>query len=341
MLHLSMGAMTLVLFLFSLTVGAVEIPLADVIAILAAKLGLAVRTVDEVQAVVLTEIRLPRLLQTVLIGAALGTGGAALQGLFRNPLVEPGIIGVSGGAALGAVGVILLGNALFMGLVPWLGNLLLPFAAFVGALLATVMVHRLATHQGRTHITVLVLSGVAVNALAGALLGFAIFYADDQQLRTFTFWSLGDLGGATWDTLLLSGPMIGLPVAYLLSLQKPLDALALGEAEAFHSGINVERLKSVAIVLTAVAVGTAVAFAGIIGFVGLVIPHLVRMAAGPAHRYVLPGSALGGASLLLAADLFARTAIAPAELPIGIVTALAGTPFFIGLLVSSKKKNML
>ena len=326
---------------FSLSIGALELSLKGVFSILLSRLGLSHGEFTTAQEVVLMNIRLPRLLFTVLIGSALGVSGAVLQGLFRNPLVEPGIIGVSSGAALGAFAVIL-------GLTGFLGNIpdnfrlwLIPPFAFLGGLVATFFTLRLGHYQGKVRTTILILAGVAINSLAGAMIGLGIFYANDRQLRSFTFWTLGDLSVATWDKILLITVPI-LVAFYGLNRQaKALNAIALGEAEAHHSGVNVERVKRTIIFLSALCVGVAVSFSGIIGFIGLVIPHVVRMLFSSDHRIVLPASALGGAILLIIADIVARVLVVPSELPIGVVTATMGTPFFIYLLIMAKRKNLL
>lgn len=329
------------LFLCSLAVGAVPISLTGIVKILANEVGIGSYAVSDVDSLVLVNIRLPRLVFTMLIGAALGIAGASLQGMFRNPLVEPGIIGVSSGAALGAVAVIIGGQMISPALADAPGPWLLPLFAFLGALAATFVTLRLGNYQGRTQVTILILAGVAITALAGAVIGLAIFYADEQQLRTYTFWTLGDLSVATWEKIAILAPLVLLPVVGLGALARPLNALALGEAEAFHSGVNVERMKMLTMIFCGLAVGTSVAFAGIIGFIGLVVPHIIRMTFSPDHTLVLPASALGGAGLLVLADIFARTVVAPAELPIGIVTAIIGTPFFVYLLTTAKRKKMI
>lgn len=337
-----LSILVVVLFLYSLSIGAVPISVSEIVRILLSKIGLTDAQATDVQSLVLLNIRLPRLLFTVFIGAALGISGAALQGLFRNPLVEPGIIGVSSGAALGAIAVIMsgtiFGSAISLG--EGLGQWLLPVCSFAGAMAATFVTLRLGKVEGKTQITILILSGVAITSLMGAAIGLSIFYADEQQLRTYSFWTLGDLSGATWDKVFLLAPLALVPVVALNSFARPLNAIALGEAEAFHSGVNVERVKLMMVLLCALAVGTSVAFSGIIGFVGLVVPHIIRISFTPDHEIVLPASALGGAGLLLAADMIARTVVTPAELPIGIVTAIIGTPFFLYLLMSAKKKKM-
>lgn len=317
-----------------LGVGSVAIAPAEVAAILLGSVGVEAGTYTPQQALVLLHIRLPRLLLGALAGAALGVSGAMMQGLFRNPLAEPGLVGISAGAGLAAVAFVVLGEGL--GLPPLVQAHALALAAFAGALGTTWTVYRFATREGRTGVATLLLAGVALGALAGAATGLLLFLADDAQLRTVTFWSLGSLGGATWTILGGTAPFLLAAVLAAPRLARALDALLLGEAEAFHLGVRVERVKRQAVALAALGVGAAVAAAGVIGFVGLVVPHLVRLALGPSHRTLLPAAALLGATLLLGADLVARTVVAPAELPIGVVTALAGAPFFLWLLLRER-----
>ncbi|MGX7873262.1 FecCD family ABC transporter permease [Mesorhizobium sp. ORM6] len=282
------------------------------------------------------DIRLPRVILGMLVGAALAVCGAVMQGLFRNPLADPGLIGVSAGSSLGAVSVIVLGGTVLAPVTALLGTLALPLAAFCGGLAATLVLYQVATRQGRTSVATMLLAGIALGALAMALTGILIFVADDRQLRDLTFWSLGSLGGATWAKIASVGPIMTLALATMPFLSRGLNALALGEATAGHLGISVQRLKYTAIVGVSTAVGAAVAVSGGIGFVGIVVPHLLRLLIGPDNRYLLPASALLGASLLLLADAVARTIVAPAELPIGIVTAIAGAPFFLWILLRKR-----
>ncbi len=283
-------------------------------------------------AAILGVVRAPRVLLAALVGAGLGAAGAAMQGLFRNPLADPGLIGVSAGAALAAVAAIVLAGGIFGAAAGLLGLWLLPLAAFLGGLGATALMARLGTIGGVTPVATLLLAGVAVNALAGALTGVLIFMADDRQVRDITFWTLGSLAGARWAQIPVVLLLVGLPALLLCALARPLNALLLGEAEAFHLGTSVESVKRLAVVLAAIAVAAGVAFTGLIGFVGLVVPHLIRLGFGSDHRLVLPGAALLGAALLVLADLAARSLAAPAELPVGVVTALLGAPFFLWLL---------
>ncbi len=325
----------LAIVMASIGIGAVAIAPGDTLRIIAHALGADV-AVDARQASVVLAIRLPRTLLGLLIGAGLATSGVLMQGLFRNPLADPGLIGISSGAALAAVAVIVLGATWLRGLSHLFGIFTLPLAAFGGGLLTTTLVYRLSRRSGRTLVATLLLAGIALNALAGAGTGLLTFLATDEQLRSITFWSLGSLGGATWRAVAAAAPCVLLALVLAPRLAQPLNLLLLGEAEARHLGVNVERLKRTVVTLVALAVGAAVAVAGIIGFIGLVVPHLLRLALGPDHRGLLPGAALLGAALLLAADLVARTMVAPAELPIGIVTALLGAPFFLWLLLRDR-----
>ncbi|MDF2410381.1 iron chelate uptake ABC transporter family permease subunit [Aeromonas sp. 2HA2] len=287
---------------------------------------------------IVQEIRLPRTLLCIAVGGILGLCGAVMQGLFRNPLADPGIIGVSGGAALGAaLAIVLLAP---LGGQQWqslLGIGLLPLLAFLGGALTTTLVYLLGTREGGTSVTVMLLAGVAITALSGAVIGLLTYLADDQMLRNLSLWQMGTLAaGKPVDVALALATLITLLLLFMRDAN-PLNALLLGEGEARHLGVNVQSLKRRLILLTAAGVGVAVAVAGMIGFVGLVVPHLVRLLAGPNHVRLLPLSALLGAALLLGADMLARTLMAPAELPVGIITALLGAPFFIWLLVKGRR----
>lgn len=322
--------------------GAVAISPREILAILASHIGVSLPwAFAPHQEAVLWDIRLPRVALGALAGATLAVTGAALQGLFRNPLADPALIGVSSGAALAAVAVIVLGTTVLQGLNEALGLYTLPLAAFGGALLTTFLVYRLASAGGRTAVTTLLLAGIAINAMVGACTGLLTYLADDQQLRSLTFWSMGSLGGASWPQVAAVAPFMIAALVMLSLHARALNALLLGEAEMHHLGFDAERVKRRCVVWVALAVGAAVAVSGIIGFVGLVVPHLLRLALGPDHRYLLPGSLLLGAALLVAADLAARVIAAPAELPIGMLTAALGGPFFLWLLWRSRRKGDL
>jgi iron complex transport system permease protein len=279
----------------------------------------------------LWSIRFPRVAMAILVGAALAAAGMIMQAIFGNPLAEPGVVGVSSGAALGAAASIVLG-------LTFLGDWTIAFAAFVAGLLATFLVYAVSRANGKTEVVTLVLTGIAVNAFAGAGLALFMFLADTQSREAIVFWQLGSLNGSRWQDVLVVLPVAVVGIAVALVLSRRFDLLSLGEKAARHLGVNVEALRIVSIVLVALLVGGAVAFVGIIAFVGLVIPHLMRMIIGPAHLPLLIASTLGGAVLLVAADLVARTAIPMADLPIGLLTSLIGGPFFFWLLRRTRKK---
>jgi iron complex transport system permease protein len=283
--------------------------------------------------IIIYDIRLPRMVLGALIGAALAVSGAVLQGLFRNPLADPGVVGVSSGASLGAVAMIVLGTGALAPVSNLLGVFALPVSAFLGGLAVTLVLYRISTRSGQTSVATMLLAGIALGALALAMTGFLIFLADDRQLRDLTFWSLGSLAGATWTKIGAAGPIICATLLASPFMARGLNALSLGEAAAWHMGVPVQRLKAIAVVAVAAAVGASVAVSGGIGFVGIVVPHLLRLLIGPDNRYLLPASALLGASLLLVADAVSRTIVAPAELPIGILTAAVGAPFFLWILL--------
>ena len=278
---------------------------------------------------VLHSIRLPRVLLAVIVGAALAVSGAALQGLFRNPLADPGLIGIASGAALAVALMIVI-----IGPLPGiLGLYGLSIAAFMGGLLTSIVIFRFAGLTGASSVTYILLAGIAINALASAGTGFLAYLSDDQELRSLTFWTMGSLGGALWPGVLICASLV-IPATFVLYRNaQRLNILLLGESEARHLGVDSERLKRNIIICTAISVGAAVAVSGIIGFVGLVIPHLIRLTLGPDHRLLIPASALLGAIILIIADTVSRTLLAPAEIPVGIFTSLIGGPFFLWLLI--------
>ncbi|VCU72594.1 Hemin transport system permease protein HmuU [Pigmentiphaga humi] len=318
--------------------GAYPIPASNVVAILLHKAGFAVGGFEPQQMGVLWSIRLPRVLLGVAVGALLGMAGATLQGLFRNPLADPGLIGVSSGAALTVALTIVFGNLWWPEVARALGMALLPVAAFSGGVLTTLLVYRIGRTSMGVSVAAMLLAGIAMNAIALALIGLASYVATDEQLRNLTFWNLGSLAPASWPVVGMVAFVGAAALAGMWRLRTGLNAMALGESEARHLGVAVERLKSMAIVFSALAVGMAVAFCGIISFLGLVAPHCIRLIAGPDARVVLPGAALLGAALTVGADLVARVIIAPAEMPIGVLTALIGAPFFLVLLLRAKSR---
>lgn len=326
MLLVGLCLLSFVAMLAELVLGPVSIPLADIWQWI---MGNTNASTDAI----LGQIRAPRMVLAVLVGSGLALAGTTLQGILRNPLADPGLIGISAGASLGAVLVIVLGEVLFAGLPQALRPYLLPLGAFIGAAVVTSFVFLVARRNGETSVATLILAGVAVNAIAFAGIGVLVYISDDQQLRNLTFWQMGSLGGASWPVVLLTGTIVAAAAAMLFRLDRALDLFQLGERAAFHSGLNVEKVKMQAGLLTALAVGAATAAAGPIGFIGLVAPHMARMIVGAGHKWVLPAAALIGTALILLADLGVRMAIPPAEPPIGLATSLIGGPFFLWLLL--------
>ncbi|MFT8490389.1 MAG: iron ABC transporter permease [Gluconobacter oxydans] len=289
--------------------------------------------------IVLLRIRGPRVVMSGLTGAALAISGAVMQGLFRNPLADPGLIGVSSGAALATACMIVLGG-------PWLvsgawGVWAIPAAGMAGSFVAAYMLYLFATRGGVTSVSTILLAGVALGAFSGALTGILIFRANDTALRDLTFWTMGSFAGATWSRIGLLCPFLCVAAAVTARLATPLNALLLGESDARLIGYPVERIKRLAMVAVACAVGPTVSFVGAIGFVGVIVPHLVRLVTGPDHRLVLPGSALLGASLMIVADTLARVIAIPADVPVGIVTAVLGTPIFVWLLSGAHGREVV
>lgn len=319
----------------SMGMGAVEISPKQVLSILAAKVGISAwEEFSEQQEAVLFAIRFPRVVLGMLVGAGLAVSGTAMQGLFRNPLADPGLLGISSGASLAVAATIVLNINVF-------GIYTLPLAAFLGSIIAIAVIYSLAQQDRKTNIATMLLAGIAINALCGSGTGLFTFLSTDEQLRTITFWQMGSFGGASWSAVTSAAPWIILCVALMPLMANSLNALLLGESNARHLGVPVEVVKWIIVVLIGLGVGAGVAVSGMIGFVGLVVPHLVRMFVGPNHRIVLPASALLGSLLLVLADLLARTVVVPLELPIGIVTSMLGGPFFLYLLLKSKKKGRL
>ena len=335
-LYIGLSCACVLAIWLSLALGPVSLPLGDTLKATLRLAGLPIAGTGLEQAeLIVGQIRLPRTLLGLAVGAVLALSGVAMQGLFRNPLADPGLVGVSSGAALGAA-IAIVGESRFGAVPEALSPYLLSICAFLGGLGVTALVYRLGRKGGQTRVATMLLAGIALTALAGAAVGLFTYIADDATLRSLTFWNLGSLNGASYARL---WPLLVVSVAVACWLPRranALNALLLGESEARHLGIEVEALKRELVFCTALGVGAAVAAAGMIGFIGLVVPHLVRQLSGPDHRVLLPASLLAGATLLLFADLIARLALAPAELPIGIVTAFLGAPFFLYLLVRGR-----
>lgn len=290
------------------------------------------------EAMIVGAIRLPRVLMAGLVGGCLACCGAAMQGLFRNPLADPSLIGVSSGASAGASFMIVFGAA-WIDSSQVLGLSLVSVGAVAGAVVAVFLVYQLATNSYGTSVVTMLLSGVAIGAVASALNSLFSYFADSEMLRRINVWQMGNLDGASWERVILIGAVSAVLLWRLPKHAQALNAFLLGESEARYLGINVAWVKKELVLLTALAVGISVVISGNIAFVGLVIPHILRGFIGPDHRYLLPSSALAGAILLIVADMIARTIIAPAELPAGILTSLVGAPVFFYLLVKSKLLN--
>lgn len=330
------GLFLLLLFggVTGLLFGAVRIPLEDFPALLLSQFRVGSGGVSEL---VFWQLRVPRVLLAAIVGSTLAVSGAMMQGLFRNPLADPGLVGVSAGAALGAVLMIVIGERIVF-LEPVRGPLLIPVSALIGAWVITLIILKIGSQGGTTSVATLLLAGIAINAFVGAIIGLCTFLADDAQLRSLNFWLLGSLGTASWQTLLATLPFCLILLLLGFRTARPLNALCLGEAEAGHLGFSPQRIKIGIILLTSIGVGGCVAQTGMIGFIGLVVPHLLRLLIGPDHRWLLPGAAILGAAILLIADTVARTIVAPAEMPIGIITAAVGAPFFLGLLWRQRRR---
>lgn len=288
---------------------------------------------------VLMDLRLPRAILAILMGSALAVCGTCLQGLFRNPLATPSLIGITSGASLFAAIAIVVGASFKAFLPEFIRESLVAFMAFLGALLTLVFVYRIATKGGKTRILILLLAGVAVSALAGAVTGFLTYISSEEELRSLTFWSLGSLAGANWTKIAILGSLMGIAYLFLLNKGKSLNAMMLGEREAEDLGQNVEKIKKQVLIITAVLVGCSVSFAGAIGFVGLIVPYILRMLFSSNYQFILPLSAVAGSILLLIADTASRIIAPPSEIPIGILTAFFGAPVFIVILLKSKKMS--
>jgi iron complex transport system permease protein len=340
--RLSLRGLILSLVLTGVLVGAVvvsaitgqlAVTASDVVGSILGWLGIntSLAPEDPVVEATLQVVRFPRIVMALAVGAALAVAGALMQAVFGNPLAEPGVVGVSAGAALGASTAIVFGISAGGGGVALL--------AFLGGLLATLLVYAVARAGGRTEVVTLLLTGIAINAFAQAGLAFVLFLADTASREQIVFWQLGSLAGSVWSEVVIVLPVLVLGTIVAVMMAHRLDLLALGERNARHLGVDVEQLRIIAIVLVALLTGVAVAFAGIIAFVGLVVPHVIRMALGPAHRGLLVASAVGGGALLAIADLLTRTLVAGADLPIGMLTALVGGPFFFALLYQQRRRS--
>lgn len=291
---------------------------------------------------VITDIRVPRIALGVLVGIAFGISGAMMQTLFKNPLADPGLIGVSAGASAGVVIFMLLAKFLpevfYTGFLSYLS---LPFSAFLGAVITIFVIYKLASVYNKVAVTVMLLAGIAINAMLGALVGLFTYVSTEEELKSFTFWTMGSLADGDLKVILTLVPIVLITYIFAHKKKVELNLMLLGEDEARNSGVNAERLKKMIIFFVSLSIGASVAFCGIIGFIGLIVPHIARQLVGSNHKFFIPLSAILGAFVLLWADSLARTIVAPAELPIGIITAILGAPFFLWLLMKNRKNSMV
>jgi iron complex transport system permease protein len=335
-IYFTLSLLLVIAIVLSAGTGAVYLSFREISALIAHK-AFGSGIVNPVHEGLFFQIRLPRTILCLFVGAALSVSGALMQSLFRNPIVEPGLVGTSAGSALGAALFIVLGSNSFFSHLSFMGDLLMPVCAFMGGLVATVIVYYFSASLNRVNISVMILAGIAVNAIANGATGFLAYIARDPQARSITFWNLGSFAGANWTAVAFAGAST--IVGFFLSLRfaKSLNALQLGDTEAEYLGINTERLKISIILINTLLVSIATSLVGIIAFVGLIIPHLLRLMKGSDNRFLIIGSALLGAIVLSITDMVCRVVIAPAEMPIGIITAFIGAPVFLWLL--NRMKN--
>ena len=326
--------------LISMIIGPVKISISQAFLIVMNKTGIMNNNegFTAIQESVLWDIRMPRIILGLLVGLALGSAGAILQGLFRNPLVDPGFIGVSSGAAIGAMAAIMFSSLILSYTSDFLTPFILPVLAIIGAFITTLLIYRMSKVSGKTNIMAMLLAGIAINALAGSIIGLLVSISSDSELRSFTFWTLGGLDNGSWKISIISAIFILTSFLIIYKIRGKLDIFMLGDAEAYHLGLNVESLKKKIIFIASIMVGISVSFCGMIGFIGLVTPHIIRLFIGPKHKYLIPGSALLGSIILVLSDLICKTVIAPAQLPIGVITSIIGAPFFIWLIFSQKRR---
>jgi len=313
--------------LLAVTIGSFKISVFDLL------LG----KLDELGSTILYTIRMPRVMLAAFVGASLAISGACLQGLFRNPLADPGLIGVSAGAALGAAFAIVFSSR-FISL-NFLGPYLIPFSAIIGSASVIIILFVITKGFGYDGVTYMLLAGIAVNAIAGVGIGVLTYISDDSELRSLTFWTMGSFGGVTWPLIMPAIVVILSSIVWIIGLSRKLDLIQLGDVEASRLGVNIKKVRFGVIISSAVVVGISVALSGMIGFVGLVVPHLVRILGGVNHLYVLLGSAIFGSILMVISDMICRVIISPAELPVGLITSGLGSPFFLWLIFKMRTKN--
>ena len=339
MLYWILSGLLIVSCLVSISIGSVSIEIKQIFSLILNRMGFEnVQDFTTIQENVFWVLRFPRVLFGILVGIALGVSGVSLQGIFRNPLVDSGLIGIASGASLLASCFIVLSSYISF-LSFFNAQLTMAFVAFIGAAVTAFLVYRVSLYNGKINITMLILAGVALNAVSGSLTGLLTYFADDRQLRDITFWTLGSLSGATWLSLAILAFFVIIPAFILMRYRNALNAFALGEKSAYFIGVDTKKVKFVVLLCSTAMVGATVAFSGIIGFVGLVIPHILRLIIGPNHRALMPLSALAGALLICLADLVSRTLINPIEIPIGIITSIIGAPILL-IIILKQKRNL-
>ncbi|MCZ2460811.1 MAG: iron ABC transporter permease [Chitinophagales bacterium] len=338
--YIGLSVILMISLIISARVGAVNISYSDIMTFLGHKLGITQdNNPDSIQQALFFQIRLPRVILCAFVGAALSVSGALMQALFRNPIVEPGLVGTSAGAAFGAAFVFVFGSSLAGPFADFIGPFLLPSFAFIGGLVATLLVYRLSSVFGKTNVNTMLLAGIAINALAIGGTGFFSYIAKDPQARSITFWNLGTISGADWPAVELVGASTIIGILVCIRYSKQLNALLLGETEAGYLGINAEKLKMKVILINTFIVAMATSIVGVIGFLGLIVPHLLRMMKSSDNRFLIIASALLGAILLNFADMVSRILVAPSEFPIGIITAFVGAPVFLFILINNSRKQ--
>ena len=339
-IYWTLGVLLVIMVVLSAGVGAVHLPVSEIIDIIRHAFGGNTDSpINSIHEGLFFQIRLPRTCMCFVVGAALSVSGALMQSLFRNPIVEPGLVGTSAGAALGASFTFVFAKVGIFAELAFLGDLLLPLAAFTGGLIATTIVYRFSSFYGKVNVSTMILAGIAVNAMAAGGTGFLSYIARDPQARSITFWNLGTFSGADWKSVIIVASITLICIFAVLRYAKPLNALQLGETEANYLGINIERMKIQLILINTLMVSVATSMVGVISFVGLTVPHLLRILKGSDNRYLMIGSALMGGILMTVADMLARIIIAPAEMPIGIITAFVGAPVFLWLLYRNRKSG--
>ncbi|HNP24031.1 MAG TPA: iron ABC transporter permease [Panacibacter sp.] len=338
--YIILAVMLFVLMIVSARVGAVSLSYEKIFAFIGNAFGFDMKaSYSKIEEQVFFQIRLPRVIECAFVGAALSVSGALMQALFRNPVVEPGLVGTSSGAAFGAAFVFVMGKNIAGSYADIIGPFLLPLFAFAGGFLSTMAVYKISNIFGKTNVNTMILAGIAMNAIANGGTGFFSYISRDPQARSITFWNLGTLSGADWNGVMLTGFSTTIGIALCLRYTKDLNALLLGEEEAGHLGVHTEKLKRNVIILNTFIVAMATSLVGVISFVGLIVPHILRMLKSSDNRFLVIASALLGAILLNLTDMAARVLVAPSEFPIGIITAFIGAPVFLYMLISNSRRQ--